>query len=59
MNLWKQIRLAGAVMCIVAAVTNTLVLTFVGLMVILIGMIGQIDRLERLQEEKDNDETKT
>lgn len=45
--IWRQIRLAGAVMVIVAFFTHTLALTSLGLAIMACGVIGSVDRLER------------
>lgn len=47
MTFGGQIRLAGAVVSIIGAITNIVVLSLVGLMVMAIGAIWQIDTLER------------
>lgn len=61
MRFGKQIRLAGAVVCIIGAVSNTLILTLIGLLSMASGVVLQVDnldaRLEALepkQEEDDN-----
>ncbi len=57
-NIWKQFRLIGSVLCIVAAFIHRWELSFIGILVIGVGTVGGLDRLERLLEEKDkpNDE---
>lgn len=47
MTFGKQVRLAGAVVCIVGAVTNITILNIIGLLVVFLGVILQVDNLER------------
>lgn len=47
----KRIRLAGAVACIVGAVTHILLLNLIGLLVMFIGVVAQVDNLERRVED--------
>lgn len=51
MTFGKQVRLAGAVVCIVSAVTNTTILSLIGLFVVFLGVILQVDNLERRIED--------
>lgn len=59
-NPWKHVRLAGAVVIIVGALTNTIALVFLGLGLQYIGVVAAVDRLERIidmlieKEDKDN-----
>lgn len=62
-NPWKHLRLAGALIIIVAALAHlSLVVTVVGLTVQYIGVVGAIDRAERLidilAEQKENPDEK-
>lgn len=60
MTFGKQVRLAGAVTCIIAAVTNTIVLNLIGLLAMFIGVVIQVDNLEQrliaLEPKGDNDD---
>lgn len=60
MTFGRHIRLAGAVVIIVAAFTNIMLLTMIGLCVMAIGAIVQIDSLEKrvaaLEPKEDTDE---
>lgn len=60
MTLGKHIRLAGAIACIVGAITNTLILNLIGLLVMFIGVVVQVDNLDRriaaLEPKGDTDE---
>ena len=47
MTFGGHIRLAGAVVSIIGAVTNTVILSVVGLCIMAIGAAWQIDALER------------
>lgn len=47
MTFGKQVRLAGALICIIGAVTNTLVLNIIGLFAMFIGVVIQVDNLEQ------------
>lgn len=51
MTFGKQVRLAGAVVCIVGAVTNITILNIIGLLVVFLGVIFQVDNLERRIED--------
>lgn len=51
MNIWSHIRLAGAVVIIVAAFIHRIDLTFLGLLIQFVGIIGGLNRVERLVEE--------
>lgn len=58
MKLCQHIRLAGAVTCIIGAVTSMLIVTAIGLMLVSIGAIWQLDLLEaRLSALEKGDET--
>jgi hypothetical protein len=62
-NVWKHVRLIGAVLCIVAAFIHRLELTFIGFAAMFMGTVGAVDRLERIiqafleEKDKSNDET--
>lgn len=47
MTFGGQVRLAGAVVVIVAFFTNTIALTFLGLCIMAVGATWQIDALEK------------
>lgn len=50
-NPWRQLRIAGAVCIIIAALMGGhLLLTVLGLMIQYIGVVGAIDRIERLMD---------
>lgn len=49
-NPWRHIRLAGAVIVIVAFFINSFPLTLLGLTVQYVGTIAGLDRVERLIE---------
>lgn len=51
MNIWSHIRLAGAVVIIVAAFLGRIDLTFLGLLIQFLGVVGGLSRVERLVEE--------
>lgn len=51
MNIWSHIRLAGAVVIIVAAFIHRIDVTFLGLLIQFVGVIGGLNRVERLVEE--------
>lgn len=59
MTFGQHMRLAGAVVAIVGAVTHLMVLSFIGLCVMACGAILQIDNLEArvksLEPEKEDD----
>ena len=60
MNIWEHIKVAGAVVCIVAALLNNLALNLLGLLIATIGVMGHVTNLEyrmKLLENKgDEDE---
>lgn len=47
-NIWKHIRLGGAVISIIGSFINRADMALVGLMIIAVGVVGGVDRLERL-----------
>lgn len=47
MSIWQHIRLAGAVVIIIAAFVNNLMLTLLGLMIQFVGVIGSVSSLEQ------------
>ena len=47
MNIWEHIKLAGAVVCIIAALLNDLALNLLGLFVAAIGVMGHVTNLEQ------------
>lgn len=61
MNIWEHVKLAGAVLCIIAAFMNSLLLNFVGLMIAALGVMGHVNQLEyrlkllELKGEKDEE----
>ena len=46
MSIWQHIRLSGAVVIILAAFLNNIMLTFIGLMIQFVGVIGSVSSLE-------------
>lgn len=50
MNIWSHIRLAGAVVIIIAAFVHRIDLTFLGLLIQFLGVVGGLSRVERIVE---------
>lgn len=51
-NIWKHVRLAGGVMVIIGAFSDTQVLIMLGLVVQYVGALCAIDRLERIIDDR-------
>ena len=61
MTFGQHVRLAGAVVCIIAFFASSLLLNFIGLIVMAIGVVLHIDNLEKRvaalePKEKDDEE---
>lgn len=58
-NPWKHLRLAGSVVMIAGAFTNTILLTFIGFFIQYVGVVGGLDlverRLEALEPKEEDD----
>lgn len=54
MNIWAQVRLAGAVCNLVGAIVKNLWIIALGFCLIGLGVVGGLDRLERILAEEEN-----